>query len=258
MTLDLPPAYSCVRAPDGDYLTHARELATAGTKEGTIVEGTIVHAPFSDDNQPQSDAGPNLQFCLIMQPDYPAAATHELQIIAVISLAETIASVLSPMITLRFGWPAEIRLNDLIAAQCSIELSPENNIESDANPVWAIINISAYVGAPTPIGFTSINALCETPTSSSVVLETFARNFLSLINRWSEDGFDTVSKPWRQRFDFHEDELVRLRTVTGEVTGTVGGIERDGSLVIQSSDLRHQFALHHAISGESTRFCKKA
>ncbi len=252
MTFDLPPAYHCVAARDGDAHSHARELASSGAEEGTLV-----YVPVNEADPTDSQSDPRLQFSLIMQPDYDVEATHQLQIVAGISLGEAIASMLTPMTTLRYGWPADIRLNDLVAAQSSIEISPTRQSDNASFAQWAIISITAWIGAPTPIGFTSISALCDSPVSGVVMLETFARNFLSQINRWAEDGFADVSKPWRQRFDLHENELIRIKVDEGEFTGTIDGIELDGSLVMQIDGARRQFAIGQAIAGESTLFSER-
>lgn len=270
MTFDLPPGYAVIEAPDGDTLKLAMQLARQGSEEGTLVYAPFADNRSSDTTTSQSaidaehvDAGhvevdnSRLDFSLIMEPEFDQIRSHELQVVAVISLGQAIASMVSPMVTLRYGWPADIRLNDHSTGHCSVTLNPDSEHDPTQPPGWAVVHVSAFVTTPTPPGYTSINAHCESPTTARTILETFGRNFLLLVNRWAQDGFTVISKPWRQHFDFHENELIKLKTIDGDVDGIIESINDDGSLTLQQNGVSRLLTLSDAMATESTQFNEK-
>jgi|GEM_PF-3766212 len=247
MNLELPPAYSAIE--HDDCYDHARNLAANGAEEGTIVYASRGRSDISE-------SGNVLEFSLIIQPDFDAARTRQLQVIAAISLGEAIASVVTPMVTLRYGWPADVRLNDLTVASCCITLaSPQPHAQAATTPIdWATLEIRVYIDGSIDPSCTTVNEHCESPITDRVILEAFSRNFLSSINRWATKGMPAVSKPWRQRFDFHENEIIQLRCALGELSGVIEGVEEDATLILNINGETRQIQLADAIAGESTRF----
>jgi len=249
MNLELPPAYSAIQ--NHECFRHAQDLAQSGAEEGTIVYAT------PDKGESSGSAG-QLEFSLIIQPEFDSTRTRQLQIVAAMSLGQTIASVIAPMVTLRYGWPADIRLNDLSVAMCSVALpASEATDESSAIPAWATINARVLIRGPVAPTHTTVNDHCESTIPDSLILESFCRNFLALINRWATDGMESVAKPWLSRFDFHENEIIKLRSSTGEISGTIKGIEADATLVLDIDGQTRQLTLADSVAWQSTRFDDK-
>jgi BirA family biotin operon repressor/biotin-[acetyl-CoA-carboxylase] ligase len=230
-TGDIHPAYELVVCATVDSaLEEAKRLAATGADEGTLVwarEQTAGHGRFG---RPWESAPGNLYCSLVLRPEDPPAVAAQVVYVAAVSLGEAIASLVSPMVELRYRWPNDILLYDAKVGGILLEPCQTRTDMLD----WLILSLAVNVKSH-PMKAEFIATSMETEgcpnASESDLLQIFTRCFLSWANRWSEEGFAPVRKAWYQRA-IRIGQPIEIELEQETVKGTFVELDDDGALVM--------------------------
>lgn len=187
--LTLPPLYSAVRLRElGDAFAHAQTLAP---KHGA---GTLVYVGRFD----------LAEFALVLEPDEKLSAARRVFYAGMATLADVLAATAPPETAINIEWPDALYVNwGLVGGG---RLAWPKRTGEDEVPPWLVfggmIRTASMTGAEpgaTP-DITTLDAEGFAEITAAHVVESFARNFMHLIDAWKESGFGVVAKSYFDRF----------------------------------------------------------
>jgi biotin-[acetyl-CoA-carboxylase] ligase BirA-like protein len=233
-TPELPAAYELIYLENvADLRAYAINLSEAGAEEGTLVWASSQSNARGRLNQQWLCNPGDLHCAIILRPEDKWDKLSQFFSIAAVSLSHALATHLSAMTSLGFNWPNDIS----IAAHKvgSIWIDASRSVSSPWLTITASVNIE---NSPDDLSIPAISvkeAEGETELNSQLLLETYARQFITQINNWSERGNEVILKQWRPRIE----GLGLKRTIklaTGEVTGILENINADGDATLKLID----------------------
>ena len=235
-TLSLPPLYSGVAVPrQSDPLTEALGLARQGD-----ASGTLVYAERED----------RLDAALVLGPEM--ALRQSLPVIYVFALAavDALGATIPPQIGVYLHWPDRILVNQALAGGLALS-SPTQDLA--ARPDWLVGRLLLDVrGRPAPddLSRTSLYLEGAVEVTTLQILESFARHFLSWLNRWEAEGLAAIEAPWLGRAIGREDSAI-FETPAGKAEGRILGLSPDGNLLIEGAEGRSTADLAWLLAGPS-------
>jgi BirA family biotin operon repressor/biotin-[acetyl-CoA-carboxylase] ligase len=211
----------------------AKELATAGAPEGTVVIAELQRAGRGRlGRRWTSPAGKGLLFSVILRPTLPMSRAHMLTIVAAIAAARGIESQTEASV--RIKWPNDLFIGDRKAGGILLEVAGEQDVVE-----WVIVGIginvnTEYAELPVDLRRTAVSLKMATgdPVDRSELL---ARILLALEATYKEaqkHGFDRALSEFRQR-DYLLKRSVAVQTREGSVIGEATGIDNQGALLVQ-------------------------
>jgi BirA family biotin operon repressor/biotin-[acetyl-CoA-carboxylase] ligase len=211
----------------------AKELATAGAPEGTVVIAELQRAGRGRlGRRWTSPAGKGLLFSVILRPTLPMSRAHMLTIVAAIAAARGIESQTEASV--RIKWPNDLFIGDRKAGGILLEVAGEQDVVE-----WVIVGIginvnTEYAELPVDLRRTAVSLKMATgdPVDRSELL---ARILLALETTYKEaqkHGFDRALSEFRQR-DYLLKRSVAVQTREGSVIGEATGIDNQGALLVQ-------------------------
>ena len=228
----LPAAYEVTKL-DGKsvVLDHAVELAKQGSPEGTLVWATAQPQGSHRLEKPWFSPDNGLYLALILEPEFEPSRYGEIGLIGLLSLGWAVSDHVAPMTDLRYRWPNDLLLSGSKVGGVTLRKA------SDAS--WLVLGVSLNVAAePSEVidgGCVAIEGGCADirPTD---ILESFAREFLHWINRWDQEGLESVLTALRGRWGQPgESVLVELKDGT-TMAGAFKEIGEVGGLVLETAE----------------------
>jgi Biotin/lipoate A/B protein ligase family len=180
--LHLPPPFTSVTLREvGDAFAHACRLAAED------VPGTLVSVGRFD----------LVEFAVILAPEEPLQSARRVLYCGGVALARALAAHAPPQKAITFEWPDALRVDGGLIG--GIRLGwPEASAE-DETPDWLVFGAmlrAVALGEEEP-GLTSIgSALNEEgfdDFAAERLVENFARQFMSALNRWHDAGFAAIA-----------------------------------------------------------------
>ncbi len=228
----LPPDYE-LRTYDAidSVVEEAKRLAVAGAEEGTLVWALEQHAGRARLGRRWVSPPGNLYCALLLRLDDPAERAAQTCYVAILSLAAAMAELIGPA-ELRFRWPNDILMGEAKAAGVWLEASPRNAAGAfEWLVVGAAVNINSY---PADIESAAIAPYSDRygGISPADVLEGYCSYFLSWINRWAEEGFAALRKPWLQRAN-DVGSSVEIALAKETLKGTLVELDEEGAAVLR-------------------------
>jgi len=212
--LVLPPPFTLVRLRElGDAFVHAQSIAE---KQGA---GTLVYVGRFD----------LVEFALVLEPDEPLRQARRAFYAGMTALAEAVAAHAAPETAVAIDWPDTLTVNfGLVGGG---HLAWPQGANEDEPPPWLVfggmirtVSLSGAEPGLNPL----ITALEEEgfgENSSDLLVESFARNIMFILDSWHESGFGAVAKSYldrlsresglRRDIDDNGDLLVRRTGKTG-------------------------------------------
>jgi biotin-(acetyl-CoA carboxylase) ligase len=147
------------------------------------------------------------------------------------------------MTPLAFGWPNNITIAaHKVAAiwlDTAIEPGSGESTQNEENQPWLIVTTSVNLKqSPAELSASAIS-LQEvegtTDLDSTVLLETYARQFITQINHWSERGMKYFSRKWISRAE-GAGEQITVWLTDQEITGTLENFAENGDITITLPD----------------------
>jgi biotin-(acetyl-CoA carboxylase) ligase len=214
--LALPPPFSAVRLREvGDAFAHAISIA------GEHGAGTLVYVGRFD----------LAEFALVLEPDEPLLSARRAFYAGMAALAEALAAHAQPDTSVTIDWPGSLLVNQGLVG--GGRLAWPRDLEEDQTPEWLVfggmvrtVSMSGLEPGLNPL-VTALEEEGFTDVMSSQLLESFARNFMRIVDSWQENGFGAVAKnyigrmPGEQgvRRDIDENGDLMIRRV-GKVEAT--------------------------------------
>ncbi len=231
---ELPAAYRLIHyAEIEDLRARAIKLAEAGAEEGTLIWASSQTNARGRLNQKWHCNDGDLHCTVILRPDFSAEKYPEVMIVAAVSMAQALATHLSAMTALGFRWPNDITIAGHKVASIWV------NANRDQTSPWLAITIS--VNIENSLEDFSIAAISikeaegDTDLNSRLLLETYARQFITRINHWSERGMEMILQQWRARIEGIGAEKV-IRLADGEIVGIMEKINKNGGVIMKLID----------------------
>ncbi len=241
---ELPAAYELICYDQiNDLRARACELAQSGAEEGTFLWASSQNNARGRMNQKWHCNQGDLHCTIILRPDFSSELFPQIMLVAAFSMTNALATHLSAMTSLGFSWPNDITIAKHKVASIwidsnTINPSPDNAI-SDKQSTWlnvtSSVNIEHYPEDFSIPAMSIREAEGGTDLDSKLLLETYARQFITQINNWSERGVDGMVKQLRNRADgLGEEKLVRL--TNEKFTGILEEIGNSGEIIVRLVD----------------------
>lgn len=227
-TPNIPRLYDLIALESTDSSrAHAERLARQGAEEGTLVWTKSQREGIGRTGNYWMSGNRNLHCAIILRPEHGLEECCQLSLLATICAAMAISRQAEPLEEFRYRWPNDITLNQGKVA--GITLSGKL---SGAAVDWMVLalNVNVY-DHPHSKGFDAASMRGEGFQSFDRVqlLEAYTREFLSWINRWSEEGFEPVRKAWLFK-GYQEQDPVTIKLRQADVVGVFEELNPNGAL----------------------------
>lgn len=214
--LALPPPFTAIRLREvGDALAHAVAIAP---EKGA---GTLVHVGRFD----------LAEFAVVLEPDEPLLQARRTFYAGMAALADALAAHAQPDTSITIDWPDSLLVNQGLVG--GGRLAWPRDIAEDQTPDWLVfggmirtVSMSSVEPGLNPL-VTALEEEGFTDVMSTHLVESFARNFMRIVDSWQESGFAAVTKNYLERMrreqgvrrDIDENGDLMLRRM-GEVDVT--------------------------------------
>ena len=186
--LVLPPPFTLVRLRElGDAFVHAQSIAE---KQGA---GTLVYVGRFD----------LVEFALVLEPDEPLRQARRAFYAGMTALAEAVAAHAAPESGVGIEWPDTLTVN--LGMIGGGQLAWPQGANEDEPPPWLVfggmirtVSLSDAESGLTPL-ITALEAEGFDEGSSDLLVGSFARNFMYVLDSWHESGFGAVAKSYLAR-----------------------------------------------------------
>lgn len=189
-----PPAYTPIALDQGDSMDIACAEAATGAAPGMLFWR----------RRPD-----RLDCAVVLEPDHPLRESRHIRCAAMLALADALGALGPPKVRIAFDPAGHILINGAKAGAVAFTAAP--GCAEDDVPAWAVVGVTLDVrGDPdddSPGLHPDHTALREEgfgDLDAALPLESFARNFLSWIDLWENDGPEAVRAAWRRRASVRE------------------------------------------------------
>ena len=230
---ELPAAYELVELEKADDIrAAASQLAGKGADEGTLVWLKQQSRGCGRFGSPWQSSKGDLHCAIILRPDFPLDRHAEMLLVGTVSMGNALATHLSPMTALSYQWPGKLTIARHTVAGIWVDYC-------DQPEPWLVVSCSVNIlSAPedTAIAAMSIReAEGTTDLDSAALLESYARQFITVINAWSENGSASLVDKWKIRGDSVGEEL-QISSGSETINGTVACIRDNGDIEVRSKN----------------------
>ena len=230
---ELPAAYKLIEVDSVSCIKgEAALLARSGVEEGALLWAKNQQDGTGRLNSRWHSKPGDLHCAIILRPDFPIELYAELLLVGTISMGNALATHVSPMTALGYSWPNKITIATHTIANVWVEYDQRN-------PAWITISCSANIlDTPDDLSIPAISVLeaeGSTDINSKILLESFARQFITLINQWSDEGMVLIVNKWKLRANI-TGKVTTLYTDRGSFSGTINAITNQGALEIVSKE----------------------
>jgi biotin-(acetyl-CoA carboxylase) ligase len=186
--LALPPRFSAVRLREvGDAFAHAKSIAT---ERGA---GTLVYVGRFD----------LAEFAVVLEPDEPLVKARRAFYAGMTALADALAAHAQPNTSITIDWPDSLLVNQGLVG--GGRLAWPYGVAEDETPPWLVfggmirtVSMTGLEPGLNPL-VTALEEEGFTEIMSGQLVESFARNFMRVIDSWQERGFGAVAKGYLER-----------------------------------------------------------
>jgi biotin-(acetyl-CoA carboxylase) ligase len=186
--LALPPPFTAIRLREvGDAFAHAVAIAP---EKGA---GTLVHVGRFD----------LAEFAVVLEPDEPLLKARRTFYAGMAALADALAAHAQPDTSITIDWPDSLLVNQGLVG--GGRLAWPHDIAEDQTPEWLVfggmirtVSMSGVEPGLNPL-VTALEEEGFTDVMSTHLVESFARNFMRIVDSWQESGFAAVTKSYIER-----------------------------------------------------------
>jgi biotin-(acetyl-CoA carboxylase) ligase len=185
--LSLPPPFSLVTLREvGDAFAHARQIA------GEQGAGTLVYVGRFD----------LAEFAVVLEPEEPLRSARRAFYAGMVALCDALTAFAAPETPIDTIWPDALRVN--LGLVGGGRLGWPKNARENEVPDWLVFGAMVRtVSLGDEPGVTPLSTALEeegfADINSGRLMESFARNFMTITDLWQERGFDAVAKEYLQR-----------------------------------------------------------
>ncbi len=182
-----------------------------------------------------------LDCALVLEPELDAAGTLAMIPLAMVALADSLGAIGPPNLGITFVWPNITLANGAVVGEIDIRF-PAATKPAD-EPFYACLSIALDIawqeGARDEPG-RELNrtVLYEEGCGDldrTMILESWARHFLTWLDTWNQDGFRPVHESWL--FRAHDRDGDCSLALQGEtIEGSFLGLDEAGGIMIKTQD----------------------
>ena len=182
----------------------------------------------------------NFAATLVMRPSGAPAEAAQRSFVAALALADALAAVAGPGVTITLKWPNDVLLNGGKVAGILLESAGQGGQVSHL-VIGVGVNLIAAPppDAVEPGAMTPVSVLGE--TGLRIAPEVFLDQLASAFDRWERRfttyGFAPLRTAWMARAA-RLGQRITARTMTETIEGTFEGLAGDGSLVLLTAQGR--------------------
>lgn len=193
----LPPAYRLIAMDSvGSTNDEAKKLADQGAEEGTLVWARKQTKGRGRHGRTWTSPRGNLYLSLILRPECALAEAAQLGFVAALAVGKGIGAVAPPLLEVTYKWPNDVLVHDRKVAGLLLE----SKTTAEGILDWLVLGVGVNVQShPEDSRFPATNLIFEgvgPDVDEAMVLQAFCRQFLTLVNRWTEDGFAPIRSLW--------------------------------------------------------------
>ncbi len=232
----LPPAYRLIAMESvASSNDEAKSLADAGAEEGTLVWVREQSSGRGRHGRSWDSPRGNLYLSLVLRPECALSEAAQLGFVAAIAVGDAIGAIAPPMLEVTYKWPNDV----LVHGRKVAGLLLESKTAVDGTLEWLILGVGVNVQShPNEARFPATNLIFESvgpEVDEAVMLEAFARHFLTWVNRWTEDGFEPIRRHWLAHAH-GLGEAIEVRLAKETVRGTFHDLDASGALILELPD----------------------
>ena len=223
-------------APDLQPFERCLKLAAEGADAGTLL---------------WSSGEEVCEGAIVLAPEQPLEPSMPIVLIALLGLADSLGSLVPPVVAVTFGWPDRIEVNG--GAVGGVRFACAATEAAEAVPDWLVIGFGVAMRGPrteqaAPGRFRRTTLADEGCGEVATIdlLEAFSRHFLSWINRWQEQGAEPVRKAWLARAT-GLGKRVEVRLGDQVRAGTFEGLTETGALRLIRDGIAQTIPLDEAM-----------
>lgn len=226
----LSPFYTLVTHERIDSTNEeAKRLASAGARAGTLVWAKEQRAGRGRRGRSWASPPGNLYVSLLLRPGCVPSLACQLNFVAAVALAETIAALLSSTASVALKWPNDVLVDGAKVSGILLEAAAAADHVIDWLVVGVGINIASHP-LDTPYPATSLQR-AGFRSGPAVVLEAFAERFESWHETWRDSGFGRVRDRWlASARGLGEPIEIRLERET--LRGRFSDLDETGALML--------------------------
>jgi BirA family biotin operon repressor/biotin-[acetyl-CoA-carboxylase] ligase len=206
-----------------------RRLFAAGADPATVV---------------RLDRDDRLDCAVLLAPEHPLRRARLIVYAGALGLGDGLGAVMPPGVDVTFRWPATVLAN--LGAVGRIGLVLPDDTDEDSVPRWMALRLTVAVASPADQFETTLHDEGCAGLAAAHVLESFARHFLSWVNRWMDDGFEPVRAMWLRHAPDHGKRFA-LRLGRRKTEGNFSGIDDNGALILEAGDAIRRIDLRVAL-----------
>lgn len=230
---NLPGLYDLITLESTDSArAHAERLASQGADEGTLVWARSQREGLGRRGNYWMSGQRNLHCAIILRPEYDFEQCCQLSLLCTICIAAAMSLQAEPLEEFRYRWPNDVLLNRGKVAGMTL-----SGKRSGSGVDWMVVasNVNVYEH-PQSKGLEAASMRGEGFQSfdRERLLEAYAREFLSWINRWSDAGFEPVRRTWS--FAGHQKgDPVGIKLGERLVAGEFENMDGKGSVSVSAA-----------------------
>jgi BirA family transcriptional regulator, biotin operon repressor / biotin---[acetyl-CoA-carboxylase] ligase len=229
----LPPVYRLVALDSvGSTNDEAKRLAREGAEEGTLVWAREQTAGRGRQGRDWVSPPGNLYLSLVLRPECPAAEAAQLAFVACLGVGGMLGAFAAPLVPMTYKWPNDVLLGGRKVAGVLLEAEGKGD-GLDFLIAGVGVNLAS---APKDARFpaTDLRSEAEGPVTPEEALESFARQFLAWVSRWTNDGFAPVREAWLARAA-HLGKEIEVRLPNETLAGIFAGLGANGELLLDTA-----------------------
>ena len=232
----LPPAYRLIAMDSvGSTNDEAKKLADAGAEEGTLVWALEQTKGRGRHGRTWASPRGNLYLSLVLRPECALAEAAQLGFVAALAVGKGIGAVAPPLLEVTYKWPNDVLVHDRKVAGLLLE----SKTSAAGDLEWLVLGVGVNVQShPDDARFPATNMIFEgvgPDVDVTMVLQAFCRHFLTLVNRWTEDGFAPIRALWLA----HAHGLgktIEVSLGTETLRGTFRELDETGAMILELPD----------------------
>ena len=183
---------------------------------------------------------------LVFAPDVQLLKSVAMLPLCGVGFQNALGALAPPEVAVHLEWNGQIRIN---AAKCGHLKMAASTHDPEEIPDWLVIGLELPLWLET-------DAPGQTPDQTSLyeegcaevdavnLLESWSRHSLVWINKWEEEGVESLHREWRGlAYNMGEDIM------HDGISGNFMGVDEDFGLLLRTSEKTHLFPLTELIGG---------
>lgn len=177
---------------------------------------------------------------IILEPDVTLETAVQMLPLAMVAIGDCLGVLTPPQVGVSFTWPNQIRVNGGLAGMMKAAASGPRDASNV--PDWLVVGLwlrhRREDHEPEPGEVPDQTWLSEEgceELSTTDIIESYSRHFLTWLNDWNEDGFRSVHGSWLFRAE-ERDGDIDIKLGDQAFKGLMLGLDDGGNLLVKDGE----------------------